>query len=319
MGNFEALAAGLSNSINGYMQAGQKQQRELDTYGKEKSMDVEAQKTMDQNKMDMTGKLTPEMAQQMFGQLSPQFGEAAVNAVTQFKQQNNRDMTMDEANKFMDPIFKMMQAKADKSKSAKEQNTMFEKMKNAVMSSRGDPALSDIAKQQTAIGLGYRTLADSREGKIKLSPAVWADVLGQTWKGRTGGVPTDQVMKDLRQGNTISAMRNTLNELSGYQLNEDVQPKVVIDNMLDFLKQTGDDVDQRYQDLMTTHLVRDPAFENDAKYQELVDAVNKRSFSGYTAQHQSRVQEMRQKESSGAGHAGTEGTTKRGTKFKVLG
>lgn len=330
MSDVSGFLQGFSQSLNGYLQTNQQNQQTMnnevfknklaeDSKIKEQAANQEAEgkriRSEKQAELDSKGKVTPEMAGSLFSSISPEFGQAAQKYATDFKAKNGRDLTTDETKTgLLDLVGKMGGDKP----SRKDQNAAFEKAKTAITSSRGDPALGDISKQQTAIGLGYRTLADVRAGKMTLTPAIWTDVMGQLWKGRTGGVPPEQVMKHLEQGNVVEAFRDTLNKLSGYELKQDVQPKVVIDNMLDFLDNSGKDVDERFQGLMASHLVKDDALPDD-KYKELVDAVNKRTFTGYTEAHRKKLDEIRQKEATGAGHAGTQGTTKRGTSYKVVG
>lgn len=320
MADLSGFLTGFSNSLNQYLQTDQKnkneqnnavfsnqlaEQSKIKEQALQQNNELAKSKGIEQNKIDLAGKVTPEMAEGLI--------PGSSKWISSFQQQNGRLPTVEETKTGLETVISKFGGP-----SKKDQNAAFEKAKTAIMSSRGDPALGDISKQQTAIGMGYRTLVDVRAGKMTLTPAVWTDVMGQLWKGRTGGVPPEQVMKHLEQGNVVEAFRDTLNKLSGYELKQDVQPNVVIDNMLDFLDNSGKDVDERYQGLMASHLVKDDALPDD-KYKELVDAVNKRSFVGYTSEHRKKLDEIRKKEATGAGHVGTEGKTKRGTSYKVVG
>ncbi len=62
-------------------------------------------------KQGLEGTISPEMGQQLFSQVSPEFGDAAMKALTTFKQTNGRDMTTDEAAKTLEPIMKALKTK----------------------------------------------------------------------------------------------------------------------------------------------------------------------------------------------------------------
>ncbi len=96
---------GMSSAFDQYLKGNVQEQQNVSQYGQEKAIDAQyADKTEE-------GKLTPEMAGSLFSQVSPEFGQAAQKAVTDFKTANNRDMTIKEANSALDPVMKALEIK----------------------------------------------------------------------------------------------------------------------------------------------------------------------------------------------------------------
>lgn len=111
----ESLATGLAKGLDSYLQLNNKNQQEVGMANYKSQLETQKNETETKYKQSLEGTITPDSGKELFSKVSPEFGDAAYNALTQFKTKNGRDMTLKEANDTLDPIMKSLESKNSKS------------------------------------------------------------------------------------------------------------------------------------------------------------------------------------------------------------
>jgi hypothetical protein len=221
MADLSGLVQGLSQGLNQYLQGNIQQKRqEQETQFKSQ---VETQQAEDLAKFSQgqQGVITPEMGQQMFSQVSPEFGQAAFKAIGDFKQAKGRDMTLDEANKFMDPVMKGLMMKQSKqagvSDKEEEQQNKLEKdyadrLQKVVSFRSGGLGLTDQKVDQARqLRVLLNSNYDPKTGEYNIPPSLHSELalgLARLMSG-TGQVPL-QLEEQLRQKTGREALSSAM-------------------------------------------------------------------------------------------------------------
>lgn len=218
MGNFAAALTGLANGLNTYLGNQQKTENEMAINKQKSDLELDQFKKLLNYKQEIEGDISPEMGQQLFSSISPEFGKAAFDSLTMFKQQNGRNMTMDEANKALDPVMKALQAKKDKASEEEEQHQdklekEYADRRFRVMSNRsGGLGLQD-QKVNQAIDLrkAIEQFYDPKTDKYKIPPTVHAEmIVGLDRLLSQGGQLSQQREEQIKQDTLREGVSRTL-------------------------------------------------------------------------------------------------------------
>src|SRR5947207_3753874 len=106
MSDLSGLATGLAQGLTGYLQGNIQQKRQQENAQFQTGLQTQQAETLESYKQGLEGTMTPDMGSQLFSQVSPEFGQAAFKALTDFKQSKGRDMTIKEAGEALDPVMK---------------------------------------------------------------------------------------------------------------------------------------------------------------------------------------------------------------------
>ncbi len=272
MGNLESLVTGLSQGLTSYLQAGQQQQRQQQNTKFESDTQLNQQEQLSKFKQGQEGTLTPEMGQEMFSQVSPEFGQAAFKAITDFKQNKGRDMTLDEANKFMDPVMKGLMMKQEKAgapdKASEHQDALEKQALDRITQVRGDQSLMRAEKQRDAAGMAYDTIAKAKSEQRPLTQLEQSDLIGQLWQARAGKAPTDQDMKEMQDQTAKRGFNHMVTWLTGDPSLVGASTDETLANLSQFVDSTGKKADQQFEGYMKTRLTKPTGLE-DARWEHI--------------------------------------------------
>lgn len=257
MPDLSAALTGLANGINGYMQtnnansakmqqdAYQSQldtQKTLTTQTAQQQNELDKGKALEQNKLDIAGKVTPDMAESLI--------PGSSKWVQDFQTTNKRLPTVDEAKDGMQAALLKLTAGDDKEQ--KRQDMLEKHFQDQQISVRGDQSLARTEKQRDAAGLAYDTIAKVKSEGRDMTELEQTDVLAQLYQARTGKTPTDQDMAAIKEKTAKAGFNHAVTYFTGNPTLVGSSTKATMDNILQFVDATGTKADQQNEAYMST-------------------------------------------------------------------
>lgn len=259
MSDISSFLTGFSQSVDKYMQLSQKTQLEqqneayknqLGEQSKIKEQALQQQnelakgKALEQNKQDMAGKVSPEMAEGLI--------PGSSKWVSSFKSENGRLPTVDEAQKgLMDAMSKL---NSGDDKELKRQDMLEKQYHDKLTSVRGDASLTRLEHQKDAAGMAYDTVAKSLAEKRPLSELEQTDVIAQLYQARVGKAPTDQDMKELNQKTAKRGFNYMASYLTGDPTLVGASTEKTMENLKQFIESSGLKADEQWESYMAPRM-----------------------------------------------------------------
>jgi hypothetical protein len=259
MSDLSGFITGFSNALNQYVGTQQQNQmqmknevfkNQLSEQSKIKEQaanqqsELEKGKGLEQNKLDLAGKMTPDMAEQTV--------PGSSKWVQQFQQQNNRLPTIDEAKDGLLSAAAKLNAGDDKEQ--KRQDMLEKQFGDKLTTVRGDQSLQRVEKQRDAAGMAYDTIAKAQGENRPLSELEYADLVGQLWQARTGAAPTDKVMEELKQKTAKEGINRVITYVSGNPNLIGATTTDTMNNLKQFTQATGQKSDQQWNAYMAPRM-----------------------------------------------------------------
>jgi hypothetical protein len=116
MSDISSLVEGLSQGLNGYLQAGNQQKRQQQNFAFQQGQEQQTHAVEGQNDLDRAGKVTPDMAEQLI--------PGSSKWINSFQQQNGRLPTIAETKDGLDSVVEKLTANKDKEKASAEKQRL---------------------------------------------------------------------------------------------------------------------------------------------------------------------------------------------------
>jgi hypothetical protein len=259
MADLSGFLTGFSNSLNQYLQVNNQnkaaQQNELyknqlAEQSKMNEMDAQSQldttkgKDLEQNKIDVAGKVTPDMAESLI--------PGSSKWVSDFQTTNKRLPTVEEAKKGMEDALLKLSRGDDQEQ--KRQDMLEKQYHDRLVSVRGDQSLARTEKQRDAAAMAYDTIAKVKSENRDLTELEQTDVLAQLFQARTGKTPTDQDMQHISEQTAKRGFNHAITWASGNPTLVGASTQKTLDNILQFVDATGTKADQQNDAYMSPRL-----------------------------------------------------------------
>lgn len=258
MGDMSGFLTGFAGAVDKYLQTNNQNQQTMknevfknkfaeDSKIKEQAMQQQNElakgKAMEQNKQDLAGKVTPDMAESLIPGSSKWVGD--------FQKQNGRLPTVDEAKEGMQSALLKLQGGDDHEQ--KRQDMLEKNFADKLTAVRGDDSIKRTELQRDAAGMAYDTIAKARAEKRPLTELEQTDLKAQLAKARFGTV-TDNIMKDINEKTGKRDFNHFITYVTGNPSLIGATTEATLDNLQQFIVATGEQADQQNTSYMAPRM-----------------------------------------------------------------
>ena len=138
-------------------------------------------------------------------------------------------------------------------KSENEQNKLEDEFKKGLTSIRGDHALARVEDQRDAAITAYGTISSAEKKGRTLNPIEYVDTLAQIYRARTGAVPGEQVLQDMRQQTAKGNLGKVYTYFTGDQAPASTED--IMKSLKDLVIDMGTLADKQHESYMGQHLL----------------------------------------------------------------
>ena len=173
---------------------------------------------------------------------------------------------------------------AGEAKQTARQDRLEQNARQLANSIKGDRSLLRTEEQRDASSFVYNTINQiKQEGRLP-SETEYVDIIAQLYKARTGAVPTEQVMRDMKSSVASGDISKALRYISGNLAAPTSQ--AIIDNIQKFAASSGVMADKLHEGYMKSRLVK-PSGLDDERWESIAKQTRGLSFqemTGYAPQ-----------------------------------